>query len=493
MPVNKIKASYNEKDNITEFIGNPLIAALPPFASQNDTLSNLLKIPPHYDAERESTPYDRLQMLGRICTAHVPYAHDLFISRSLSRCINWGYVSRNPVPFSVTSQVLKAYNRNVTNELENYLTRAVIPVSGFSVLGISGVGKSCSVLNALREFPQVIEHDTYHNHPFKRTQLVWLKVDCPGDGTPKGLCMAILREIDAVLGTGYHTEVSNRISKDLLTSKVSECLSSHYLGVLVIDDIQNLYGAKKDTTLDLLSFLIYLMETFAIPVVMVGTPKILPLFQQEFQLAKRATGDGTVRMGLLEKNSKDWNRFIGTIWRFQFTRDIIPLTAEMNNVFFEESVGNPFLCALLYKLVQDDAITSGSETFTITDVKKVAEEKLCITSTMRKNMLAGNDEELKKYEYLWRSAELPPTKQDELFPKPAKKKTSELFAYLVNSLVEKEQINIMEASKLAEIAIEAKPGKDKEEILGFAKEYYEAMKTETATDNEVNQSKNAPE
>lgn len=51
----------------------------------------------------------------------------------------------------------------------------------------------------------------------------------------------------------------------------------------------------------------------------------------------------------------------------------------------------------------------------------------------------------------------------------------------------------MEASKLAEIAIEAKPGKDKEEILGFAKEYYEAMKTETATDNEVNQSKNAPE
>ena len=70
------------------------------------------------------------------------------------------------------------------------------------------------------------------------------------------------------------------------------------------------------------------------------------------------------------------------------------------NVFFEESVGNPFLCALLYKLVQDDAITSGSETFTITDVKKVAEEKLCITSTMRKNMLAGNDEELKKYEYL---------------------------------------------------------------------------------------------
>ena len=41
MPVNKIKASYNEKDNITEFIGNPLIAALPPFASQNETLSNL--------------------------------------------------------------------------------------------------------------------------------------------------------------------------------------------------------------------------------------------------------------------------------------------------------------------------------------------------------------------------------------------------------------------------------------------------------------------
>jgi hypothetical protein len=477
MPVTREKADYHEKTSIAEFIGNPLIAALPGSVPQSEMLKKLIKLPPHDKEDCFKDAYDRLQLLSRICTVHIPFSQDLFIARSLSRCINWGYVSRNPIPFSVTANVLSAHQIDVTQDLENYLTHTVFPIYGFSVLGISGVGKSSSVLNALRQYTQVIEHETYADQPFKCSQLVWLKVDCPGDGTPKGLCTTILREVDAVLGTQYTSEIYSRISKDTLISKVAMCLSSHHLGVLVIDDIQNLCGAKKDTSLDMLSFLIYLMESFAIPVVMVGTPKVLTLFQQEFQMAKRATGDGTVRMELLKKDSSDWNRFINTIWYYQFIRNPVALTPEMNDVFYEESVGNPFLCSLLYKLVQDDAITSNAESFTLTDVKKVAEEKLCITATMRKNMLSGNDEELKRYEYLWRSAELPVPELSNPISKPAvSDEKSETLSYLVKKLTENKSINIAEAAKLAQIAMEAKPGCSGDELLGFARKYYDSTK-----------------
>ena len=474
MALKTAPAKYREKTAITEFLGNPLIAALPDGISQTEMLRKLMKMPPFSADDRRAERSTRLDLLSRISTIHIPYAQDLFISRSLSRCISWGYVSRNPMPFDVTSGVMEANHIAVTPDLGNYLQETVFPVHGFSVLGISGVGKTCSVLNALSFYPQVIKHTEYNGVPFHCSQLVWLRVDCPGDGSPKGLCIAILRQLDAVLGTNYGSEVTDRIGKDALTSRVSQCLCSHHLGVLVIDDIQNLTAVKEDTTSVMLSFLIYLMETLAIPVVMVGTPKVLSLFQQEFQLAKRATGDGTVRMNLLPENSKEWNRFIKGIWRYQFLSAEVALTPEMNTAFYRESVGNPFLCALLYKLVQDDAITSGDETFTVDDVRKVAGEKLCITTRMRTNMLSGNDEELRSYELMWQAPQIPPEIDDSILtadvPKynEAANEADELASLIGSELIKRFNVNIAMAARITKEAIIAKGCQNQAETLGYA-------------------------
>lgn len=487
------KAGYKEKTDIVEFVGNPLLAALPAFTSQNTVLKELLKLPPTRIEDRNLDATFRLDLLSRINTVHIPRAQDLFIARSLHRCICWGYASRNPIPFSVTAEVMKQYNISVTDELQNYITRTDFPIYGFSILGVSGVGKSSSVLNALKRYTQVIEHTEYNGCPFHCVQLTWLKVDCPGDGSQKGLCTAILRQIDNVLGTHYGSEVTSRISKDMLTSKVSQALCSHHVGVLVIDDIQNLCGinAKKDTTSDLLSFLIYLMETLAIPVVMVGTPKVLPLFQQEFQLAKRATGDGTVRMEPMKKEDSDWTRYFSNIWNYQYLKNTVPLTEEMNEVFFRESVGNPFLCSLLYKLVQDDAITSKEESFSVTDVKKVANEKLCITNTMRANILKGEDEEMRRYEYLWAAADIPVEADIDLDGKrhaksnPSKTQDAEAMDYIIGKLTSEFNIQIDLATRLSKEAVAAKGSNEREETLGFAVKLYRAtLPNQANTDTE---------
>ncbi len=474
----RMVAEYREKKAITEFIGNPLIAALPDSVSQDDLLTVLMKVPPICEEDRNALPQERLDCLSRVNTVHIPYVHDLFIARNISRCINWGYVSRNPMPFATTAQVMEKYRSgSVTSALESYLTNSVFPIYGFSVLGISGVGKSCSVMNALMRYPRVIDHTEYNGIPFRCSQLVWLKVDCPGDGSPKGLCSAILQQIDASLGTCYRSEVSNRMSRDILITKVSQILSTHHLGILVIDDIQNLCGVKQTISSDMLSFLIYLMETLEIPVVMVGTPKALTLFQQEFQLAKRATGEGTVRMDLLKKDSQEWNRFLEGIWGYQLTRAKVLLDEEMKQAFYQESIGNPFLCSLLYKLVQDDAITSGHESFSIDDVHMVANDKLCITSTMRANMLAGKDEELKKYEFLWTATNVhinPSFKKMDVPPKTSKvSKEDEIISHISQELVMRFGIGMKQATKLAKDAIAAKGTDDRDEALGFAVELCE--------------------
>lgn len=100
--------------------------------------------------------------------------------------------------------------------------------------------------------------------------------------------------------------------------------------------------------------------------------KILRLLQREFQQAKRASGEGEIRMDLMAEGSQEWKRFIKAIWRYQYTAEKVNLTAKMEEVFFAESVGNPFVASTLYKVVQDDAIISQKEKFGITDVRRVS-------------------------------------------------------------------------------------------------------------------------
>ena len=175
-------------------------------------------------------------------------------------------------------------------------------------------------------------------------------------------------------------------------------------------------------------------------------------------------------MDLLQRDTKEWERFIKVIWSYQFTATKVPLSPELEEVFYKESIGNPFLCAILYKLVQDDAITSKEETFTVQDVKKVAREKLCITSGMRANMLSGQDEELHRYEYLWGVASMPAGNYEEALrpkmPKPSKEQ--ENLEWISQELVKRLGIDVSLATKLAKEAVAAKGGVDPEEALGFA-------------------------
>lgn len=402
------KACY-KKLSIPEFIGNPLIEALPVEIPPGEYPEKLLVYPPYEEKSRKAPPEVRLQALQRISQIHVPTRADSMMMLEIRRCLNWGYVSRNPLPFDQIEAALAAQDITLTDSLRHYLKRFSAPVYGFPVLGVSGIGKTTSIDNLMTLYPQVIEHSEYRGQPFQTRQLVWLKVECPGDGTPKGLCHSILTSIDLAMGTDYARQiVKNRMSKDVLTIKVSQLLHSLHLGILLIDDIQNLMSAVSSVSAELLSFMVALTNNLKIPVVMIGTPKITKLLQKEFQMAKRATGEGEVRMMPMTNGSREWELFMKVLWRFQFTCHKVRLTNAMREAFFAECVGIPFLAAILYKVVQDDAIISTAESFKVSDVHRVAQEKLGLTAQKRRDMRMGEDVEFNEIMSLWAPASKPP-------------------------------------------------------------------------------------
>lgn len=107
--------------------------------------------------------------------------------------------------------------------------------TGFTILGISGVGKSTAVEQILSLYPQVIYHSRYSNRSCTNTQLVWLKLECPSDASVKGLCLNFFQAVDDILETSYYFSYGGRGRRTLneLMPDVARVASFVHLGVLV--------------------------------------------------------------------------------------------------------------------------------------------------------------------------------------------------------------------------------------------------------------------
>ena len=117
-------------------------------------------------------------------------------------------------------------------------------------------------------------------------QIVWLKLDCPFDGSIKGLCFNFFQAVDDILGTDYsRIYTGNRRTVDELIPLIARVASLHCIGVLVIDEIQHLSQAKSGGSSKMLNFFVQLVNTIGVPVVLVGTYKAMPILSGEFRQA----------------------------------------------------------------------------------------------------------------------------------------------------------------------------------------------------------------
>ncbi len=147
-----------------------------------------------------------------------------------------------------------------------------------AIIGISGIGKTTAIERLLLMYPQIIKHQEYKKQNFSRTQIVWLKIDCPYDGSLSTLCKSFFKAIDDLLGTRYLEKFgySNRVTSTMMLHMTS--LASIYgIGVLVIDEIQHLLNSKNDME-EMLNFFVTLSNTVGIPTVLIGTSKAQKIF-----------------------------------------------------------------------------------------------------------------------------------------------------------------------------------------------------------------------
>lgn len=399
------KATY-KKQSLSEYTNHPFIEALPPIFSEDNVLDRFMVTPRISEQDKLSATNIRYHILKRVRNFIQPLPIHFEVERRLSTLIRRGYLARNPLDTTFLERVrvlheLREEDDASHKSIDERLDYIRSTADSLSIIGISGIGKTTAIERLLLMYPQVIKHEAYEGQPFNHTQIVWLKIDCPYDGSLSTLCKSFFKAIDDLLGTRYLEKYGymNRITSTMLLHMTS--LASMYgIGVLVIDEIQHLLHSKNDQE-EMLNFFVTLSNTVGIPTVLIGTSKAQKLFKGNFRQARRAASDGAIIWDRMAEESEEWEFFLETLWELQCLRTYSELTAEVKKVFYYECQGITAIAVNLFILAQERALfdeENPNEIITPQVLKKTAKEDMQTIQPMMTAIRTNNLADMMKYE-----------------------------------------------------------------------------------------------
>ncbi len=395
------KAIYKPQE-LAEYKNNPFIEALPNIFNEEDVVDKFTLFPQINNEDRIKPSNIRYHIIKRAKNFVQPLPIHIILERRLSALIRRGYLARNPIDkvFFERLKILNELKDEVTNDkvINERMSHIRSTADSFSVIGISGIGKTTAIERLLLMYPQIIKHEEYEGQYFSRTQIVWLKIDCPYDGSLSTLCKSFFKVIDDLLGTRYLEKFgyANRITSTMMLHMTT--LASMYgIGVLVIDEIQHLLNAKNDME-DMLNFFVTLSNTVGIPTVLIGTSKAQQLFSGNFRQARRAASEGAIMWDRMSKESEEWNFFLETLWDFQCLQEETKLSKEIKEAFYDECQGITAVAVNLYILAQERALSQGKEKITVGIIRDTAKVDLYMIQPMIKALRNNNIFEIMQYE-----------------------------------------------------------------------------------------------
>jgi len=385
---------------IPEYADNPYTEALPPIMPPQEIARRLSAYPPYNPEERKQASHYRIHFVRRLFQVFQPLPFHLELESRISMAIREGYAARNPLKPQFTKVIREGYQVIQSNNWETGYSGSYRTTSlGFSLVGVSGIGKSTALYHSLKHIPQVILHNNYHGTKFSGYQMTYLKLDCPMDGSIKGLCIDFFIKVDSLLGTQYFQKFgTSRRSTDSMVATMGQVCQHLGCGLLIIDEIQNLSLAKSGGDQKMLNFFVSLNNNIGIPLVTVGTPKVLSILQGQLRLARRADGtQGSLFWERMQRN-QDWDLLLAGIWLYQWTKKEIPLTSELSQTLYDESQGIIDLAVKLYAMAQMQAISTGREDITPMMIKQVAAENLKMSKPVLDAMKSGNPRQMVRFE-----------------------------------------------------------------------------------------------
>lgn len=395
------------KESFGSYKGNPFIEALPEILEPRQVVRSIKSKIDFNKSDCQASSSVRAHLISQMMGQFFyPITRHIDLEKKLSIMIRQGYVGRNLKDGSLNARLQNGYERLMSGK-DDVIEFPQVNSTALSLafIGCSGSGKTTTLNKILSTYPQVIYHPK-----FNFTQIVYLRVDCPHDGSLKSLCLHFFRAIDQALDSNYEQKYAlKRHSVETLLNLMRQISNHHAIGLLVIDEIQHLSVNKSGGAEKMLNFFVTLVNTVGLPVVMVGTPKARFIFEGDFRSARRGAGFGSIFWEQLAKESNftqddgtlrksEWNKLTDHLWKYQWLRKAdLTLSEDIRDRWYELSQGVLDIVVKLYVLAQLRAIDSGLERITVKLLQNTYEEDLKPIHPMIEALQSGRADRIAQF------------------------------------------------------------------------------------------------
>lgn len=382
------------------FKDNVLIEALPPKLEMKG-LHKVLKRSPYYgEAERYKDAGYRMDAIMGLSRFIYVRGEMIQAATIFDMILRRGYAEKHintakyKQELSISGEELRK-SKNKEYELAmNIVDREIDSPQAPSmcIVGASGEGKSTLVNRILSRYPQLIRHTKGIGHYKKFNQIVWIKIECVANKRIRGMILKFLEEVDELVGTDFAI-CYKKGNQEQLKRLMKQLIKYFGIGILVIDEMQHI--GKTVESEATFNALVSLSNEVNIPIVYIGTYQIKDtVFNQQFRHAKRVEGISTIDLSLLKGDEFDC--FLATLWKYQWTKKQVELTPAIKKVMYEKTLGITDYIVKVFMMAQIEAIYNGTEKITAKLIAQVADNNFKMTKTQRSAYRSNDIDKIKK-------------------------------------------------------------------------------------------------
>jgi hypothetical protein len=407
-------AEYKDT-GVSRYYLNPFDEALPELEKvKSNFLTLLSNYPPvPSDAYRRSGEVTRSAELAIIDSIVIPFPEFEEAAVALTLILREAYVSRNPLT-AVDRQrrhALAAGGKDGLPFPRDWKSTA----KGHGIVSISGMGKSTLVAVHNLHYPQLIYHQfakgeqsRYRDDELRCYQLVYLVLRVPHDGTLKSLCLQFFRQIDEIFGTKYHRQAKALRNIAPMADLMHQVATAVSLGIVFIDEVQNLRSATGNNAEIILNLFAELIEKAGISVVVIATPAVQKVIKKNVRNARKLFSYGGTEIVPMAKGSDQLNDFFDALWDYTFVSNKGELTKSIRNAWYQACGGNTafaslaFMLSQRYEIGKREVIDTASFARTLSKEMAFLQPAISALCSKKENRLAAFDDLLfdKRYRAL---------------------------------------------------------------------------------------------